>query len=157
MPLAPIVYGLAVLFGLAAPAGLIYGRISLGNYVTDRKQIENETGTPIIGELSYIYSKKPLVVANESNNFAVSQQFRMLRTHLYHLYEQSVTGRVTLLTSSVTGEGKTFVSSNLAITLAYVPRRPYYWTWTFVNPKSPIISVWLKHIRALVIILTEKL
>lgn len=134
-PVAPIVYGMALLLGLAVPGSLIYGRMSLGNYVTNRKQIEDETGAPIIGELSYVYSKKPLVVTDESSHFAVSQQFRMLRTRLYYLCESNPTGRVTLLTSSITGEGKSFVSSNLAITLAYAGKKTILLDMDLRKPK----------------------
>ena len=122
-PIGYMVYGLALLLGLAAPAALIYARISLSNPLTSRMQIENETETPVICELSYVNSKKPLVVSDEKNHFAVSQQFRMLRTNLYRLYEPNAMGRVTLLTSGISGEGKSFVSSNLAITLAYADKK----------------------------------
>jgi capsular exopolysaccharide synthesis family protein len=80
----------------------------------------------------------PLVVADESKNFAVSQQFRMLRTHLSHLNEQGVTGQVTLLTSSITGEGKSFVSSNLAITLAYADKKTILLDMDLRKPKISV-------------------
>jgi len=134
-PIGFMVYGLALLLGLAAPAALIYARISLADPVTNRRQIENETGTPIIGELSYINSKKPLVVSDERNHFAVSQQFRMLRTNLYRLYEPNATSRVTLLTSGISGEGKSFVSSNLAITLAYADKKTIILDMDLRKPK----------------------
>lgn len=137
-PMAPVVYGLALIIGLVVPVGLLYARESFGAYITTRYQIENETGVPILGELAYQDTKTPIVVTGGRNKFAVGEQFRVLRTNLYHLHDTNEKGRVTLVTSSVGGEGKSFVSSNLAVTLAFADRKTVLLEMDLRKPKVSV-------------------
>lgn len=112
----PIIYGIAFFLGILLPAGFIFGRSSLNNRVITGKEIEDATGLSIIGELSY--ATAPSALVNPDNNFIISEDFRKLRTDLNLLKVKSDTGWVTLITSSISNEGKSFVSSNLGYYLA---------------------------------------
>jgi capsular exopolysaccharide synthesis family protein len=138
-PKASIVYGLALILGLGAAAGLIYVRENLNDRVTSRKQIEEETEVPILGELSFQETNEPIVVSAGRSKFAIGEQFRVLRTNLYHLHGSNESGRVTLFTSSVSGEGKSFVSANLAVTLAYASRKTIILEMDLRKPKVSAI------------------
>ncbi len=137
-PIVPVIYGLALILGLAAPVGLLFARESLVTFITNRYQIEDETGVPIIGELSYQDSGDTIVVTEGRSNFAIGEQFRVLRTNLYHLHGNNDSGRVTLFTSSIGGEGKSFVSANLAVTLAYAARKTIIIEMDLRKPKTSI-------------------
>ncbi|MBC7915377.1 MAG: polysaccharide biosynthesis tyrosine autokinase [Pyrinomonadaceae bacterium] len=121
-PKEPLIYGMAFLLGLVLPASFMYGRDKIHNRITNRKEIEDVIGNPILGELSYERSTTPIVALDKSN-FVIGEEFRALRTNLHFLHEKKQSGRVTLLTSSIAGEGKSFVSSNLALTLAASSRK----------------------------------
>ncbi|AMR34046.1 hypothetical protein A0256_22660 [Mucilaginibacter sp. PAMC 26640] len=134
-PKPAIVYAIALLMGLAAPIGLLYARESLNERISNRRQIEDAVKVPILGELSYQEDTTPIVVTQGRGKFAIGEQFRVLRTNLSHLHGNSETGRVTLFTSSIGSEGKSFVSSNLAVTLAYASRKTIILEMDLRKPK----------------------
>ncbi|RFZ85757.1 polysaccharide biosynthesis tyrosine autokinase [Mucilaginibacter terrenus] len=134
-PKPGIVYAIAVLLGLAAPIGLLYARESLNERISNRKQIEDAVNVPILGELSYQEDTTPIVVTEGRGKFVIGEQFRVLRTNLSHLHANNNSGRVTLFTSSVGSEGKSFVSSNLAVTLAYASRKTIILEMDLRKPK----------------------
>jgi capsular exopolysaccharide synthesis family protein len=113
-------FGIALLVGLMFPAGFIYGRDLLRNSVSTRKEVEFMTGLPVIAEFSNI--KLPSAIAFENKNnpdsFPLIEQFRHLRTQLNLLNETQGEGFTVLITSSVANEGKSMISSNLAVSLA---------------------------------------
>ncbi len=137
-PIGVVVYLVALILGLGAAAGILYMRESLNDLITDRKQIEDETEIPILGELAYQDTDKQIVVTEGRSKFAIGEQFRVLRTNLFHLHANNDKGRVTLFTSSVSGEGKSFVSSNLAVTLAYASRKTVLLEMDLRKPKISV-------------------
>jgi capsular exopolysaccharide synthesis family protein len=137
-PIGSIVYALALILGLGVAYGILYLRDSLNELITDRKQLEEETEVPVLGELGYQDTDKQIVVTESRNKFAIGEQFRVLRTNLYHLHGNSESGRVTLFTSSVSGEGKSFVASNLAVTIAYTSRKTVILEMDLRKPKISV-------------------
>lgn len=137
-PKPAIIYILAFVVALAAPAGLIYSRDSFDVRITNRKQIEDVVTIPILGELSYQESSTPIVISQGRGKFAIGEQFRVLRTNLYHVHNTNESGRVTLFTSSTGGEGKSFVSANLAVTLAYASRKSVILEMDLRKPKISV-------------------
>ncbi|MFA6085494.1 GumC family protein [Mucilaginibacter sp.] len=134
-PKPAIIYPLALILGMAGAIGLIYTRETLNERIMHRKQIEDVVSVPVIGELSYQESSTPIVVTEGRGKFAIGEQFRVLRTNLFHLHDNNDSGRVTLFTSSISGEGKSFVSSNLAVTLAYAKRKTIILEMDLRKPK----------------------
>ena len=116
-----IAFAAALLLGIALPAGLIYARNSFTNKITTLQEIKDAIEIPVIAELPFEASQNPIVI--NSSTTAISEQFRTLRTKMHYLFGEKEHGRVTLLTSSVSGEGKSFVSGNLALALAYSDRK----------------------------------
>lgn len=117
----PLTYSLALVVGLLIPAGLLFGKEIFNNKISSTNQI-SQTGAPITAELVYEYAKSPIVF-DSKHRYAIGEQFRALRTNLLYLHGERKTGRVTLVTSSIAGEGKSFVSSNLGVALAASGRR----------------------------------
>jgi len=137
-PIAPIVYLIGLILGLGAAAGILYLREAFNDLITSRRQIENETEISILGELAYQDTNQQIVVSEGRSKFAIGEQFRVLRTNLFHLHDNNDPGRVTLFTSSVSGEGKSFVSSNLAVTLAYAQRKTIILEMDLRKPKVSV-------------------
>ncbi len=114
--------GIALLFGFLVPVGLIYGREALRNRVMTRQDIEARTSAPIMCELMNGANQDQIVVLSR-DSYAVGEQLRALRTNLLNAYHKKGTGKVTLFTSSISGEGKSFVASNIAASLAASGRK----------------------------------
>jgi len=114
----PFIVALAL--GLLIPAGLIYLRDTIKNQITNRRTIEKTLAIPITGELEEIKLRSPIVTdaVNDKVNFMLVEQFRSLRTQLHYLHDNESKGRVTLIASSVAGEGRSFIASNLGVALA---------------------------------------
>ncbi len=108
---------------LAAFAPFILGFLvvslkdSMNSKVLYRKDIESLTKFPIIGELMFEKLEEPIVTKNAQRSF-LQEQFRQIRAALK--YQGNPKGNVKriLVTSSIKGEGKSFVSSNLAVSIA---------------------------------------
>lgn len=117
-----VALALALFLGLAVPFGIIFLRNNLNNTVIDIHDIKGVLDTPVIGELS-LEKSKDLVSEKTAGTSVVSDQLRTLRTNLYSLYGDKKRGRVTLITSSIPDEGKSFISNNLGLTLAQIARK----------------------------------
>jgi tyrosine-protein kinase Etk/Wzc len=116
------IFALAVLIGLILPGALIYLRSNFNGKVTDIQDLKAILDFPILSEIAQNNSSKSLVISADRAN-ETSEQFRALRTRISHLYGEKKSGRVTLVTSSMPGEGKSFISTNLASALASVGRK----------------------------------
>ncbi|MGZ3778187.1 MAG: GumC family protein, partial [Mucilaginibacter sp.] len=112
----------AIAFGFLFPIGLIYGRNSIKNAITHSREISRGTDIPVLCELSFEKTKAPIVV-HDRGKFAIAEEFRTLRTKLHYLHGKTDKGRVTLITSSISSEGKSFISTNLAVAIAASGRK----------------------------------
>ena len=115
------IYLIAVLLGLGIPFGVIYIRELLNNKVQVQQDITEVTPTPIIGQIAHNISKRSVVVSNTSRS-PIAEMFRLVRTNLYF----AAMGKkklVLLVTSGMSGEGKTFFSINLGASLAITGQR----------------------------------
>ena len=141
----PVILALSFLIGLIIPAGLIYAKDSVNNRITTRKEIETAVDIPILTELTFVKTDNALVVLDRSN-FEIGEQFRSLRTNLHFLHGAKKTGRVTLLTSSISGEGKSFAGANLGAALAVSGRRTVILELDLRKPKiSGIFNLTARH------------
>lgn len=107
---------LAILIGLIVPISIILLKDFFNNKITDRQQIEAVTTVPVIGELSFVKGKKILLIDSKSRS-AVAEQFRILRTNLSYV-NNNKKPKCIMVSSFISGEGKSFVSINLASTLS---------------------------------------
>ena len=134
-PRIPLILSIALLLGLGLPFLVIYFRNSFNNKITSKRDIENAMNITILGELSYDDLSKDIVVLDNKHQM-VGEQFRALRTNMHYLHNNKKgRGRVTLLTSSVSGEGKSFVSSNIAASLALSGRKTVILEMDLRKPK----------------------
>lgn len=117
-PKKPLVYLGALILGLLIPFLIIYIIIILNNKVKSTHDLEKLTGgKPVIGEIpSLVKGEAELVGVNDLSPLA--EAFRILITNIGFMLPKKQEGKVIFVTSTVKGEGKTFVSVNLALTLA---------------------------------------
>ncbi len=135
MPVSPkkkFVYLSAVLAAMAAAIGLILLKESTNRKVMFRQDIENLTGIPIIGEITSERSKDPVVIQEDKKTF-IAEQFRRLRNSLGYIGINSKRKRI-LVTSAISGEGKSFIATNLAISLALTGKRVVLVDFDLNNP-----------------------
>jgi capsular exopolysaccharide synthesis family protein len=120
-PKTKFIYAAAVLLALAFAVGLIWMYENFKGTILYRQEIESYTSIPVIGEVMYQRSKEPLVIGDGKRTF-IAEQFRNLRTTLPYIGLSG--GRKRLqVTSSVSGEGKSFIAANLAIGLAMTGKK----------------------------------
>lgn len=111
-----IIYVMALSLGLFIGAGFVAIREMLTPKILFRSEIESYTTIPVSAEVTRVNEPKPLVV-NDSKYLFISEQFRQLRTAI-GLYGKIQTKRKILVTSHIPAEGKSFISANLALSLA---------------------------------------
>lgn len=102
----------SVLIGLAIPGLFILLKEALNDRVNTRSDIERATDGPILGEIGHSKADQTLVVGKTKRTL-IAEQFRLLRTNLQYIVGKKE--RLTILvTSSFGGEGKSFISTNMA-------------------------------------------
>lgn len=120
-PKRMVVYLFGLVAGLVIPLGLMYVKDLLNDKIQTKEDIIRITQVPIIGEISHDEGNDNMVVANSSRS-AISEQFRALRTNLSFFFKNN-DEKVILLTSSMSGEGKSFVAINLGQILALTGKK----------------------------------
>lgn len=128
-PLSPnklMVIAVALFFGLAIPALYLYVKSLLSNKFDSIDALSRLTPLPIIGEICHSRGAKdePIVVS-ETSTRPIAELFRLLRSNLHFVLPVNSLseGQVAIVTSSCSGEGKTFVSMNVAESLALMDKK----------------------------------
>lgn len=125
MPISPkkvIIYLVALLLGLGIPIGIIYVYFLLDTKIHSKKDVQAiVTEIPVLAEIPHIPGQDKLVKYLDRS--VLSEAFRMLRTNLSFLIQDEHKPQVLFTTSTIKGEGKTFVSMNLAITLSTLNKK----------------------------------
>lgn len=112
---------LAFILGLFFPALGILLIDYLNNKVIDKKDIERGTKAPIIGMISHNSLKTELPVAEQPGS-TLAESFRSVRTNLKY-FVKDISNPVIAISSTVTSEGKTFISANLATILSTLGKK----------------------------------
>ena len=123
-PLSPkpnMIYMIALVLGVGMPVGVIF-LIGLTKFkIEGRGDVEKLTRLPIVGDVPLTNEKAGSIAVFENQNTLMSETFRHIRTNLQFMLENDQ--KVILVTSTVSGEGKSFISSNLAISLSLLGKR----------------------------------
>lgn len=116
------VYLIALLIGLGIPITIIYIIDLLHYKVRTINDIEFLSKIPIVAELPIKGKKQGNIVVEAKKNDVIIEAFRNLRTNLKFSGINHLQNNI-LITSSMPGEGKTFVSINLAISLSLLEKK----------------------------------
>jgi capsular exopolysaccharide synthesis family protein len=109
-------YGLAFGLGFFIPLLVLFAYHYLNNRIMDQIQLKNSLRIPLLGTIGLSNKETNMIVA-EHPKAMVSESFRSLRSALFYIASEKKCKKI-LVTSSVSGEGKTFVSLNLAAAMA---------------------------------------
>lgn len=123
-PRKKIILLLALILGCCIPIGIIEIWNLLDNKIRGRKEYQKLVKAPFIGQLAFNKDKQPVAISENSNDMP-AELFRMLRNNIRFMHhDKSKTGgEVILVTSSIDGEGKSFVAINTALSFALLGKR----------------------------------
>lgn len=125
-PISPnkkIIYMAAFVLGLGIPIAIIYILNLLSYRIEGRADVERLTNVSIIGDVPLNDSEdKHAIAVRENDNDIMAETFRSLRTNLLFILGDP-DKKVVLVTSTMSGEGKTFIASNLAVSLALLGKK----------------------------------
>jgi tyrosine-protein kinase Etk/Wzc len=139
-PKKKLIYMIAVVGALGFCVAIITLKDMFTGKIKYRTEIEKMTSIPIIGEIAFDKSKTPLVIEKGTRSF-VAEEFRKLRISLSFLGIDSSHKKL-LLTSSVSGEGKSFIAANLAVSLSLTGKKVVLVDLDLNNPSlSKILNV----------------
>lgn len=118
-----LILAAAFLLGLLIPGGYIFGRRSLFPKFKDQEDLERMTKVPILGEIcTYDKGSHDDIVVGQNVSSSIAELFRLLRNNINFIRGENPI-KVILLTSAISGEGKTFVATNLALTYALAGKK----------------------------------
>ena len=125
-PVSPrkmLILAAALMFGLGLPAGIIFLKRSLFPSFSTQEDLEHLTNVPVLGEIcSRSKESKGEIVVGENVTTPEAELFRLMRNNI-SFTRAGAESRVIMVTSAVSGEGKTFITANLAMTYALMKKR----------------------------------
>lgn len=124
---------MAIFLGLVIPIGIIYVKELLNDKVGSRPDITRITDAPIFGEIGHSQDKEVLMVRKNKRD-VVSEQFRMVRTNIQYMISNT-SKPVILVTSTFSGEGKSFVSINTGAVMALAGKKTVVLEFDIRKPK----------------------
>ena len=127
IPVSPrrsIIYLAALVLGIAIPVVVIF-LIDLTKFkIEGRADVEKLTSVPVVGDIPLTDEKNAKdgsIAVFENQNNLMSETFRNIRTNIQFMLQNDK--KVILVTSTVSGEGKSFTSANLAISLSLLGKK----------------------------------
>jgi len=109
-------YAIALILGLLIPMVFVYFKEFLNDVISDGMTLGRITQIPVIGIIGFNKLEDTMVVLEKPKSL-ISESFRAIRTNLKYIGAEGKQ-KVTLITSSIGGEGKTFCAKNLSYVIA---------------------------------------
>lgn len=113
---------ICLFFGLMIPAGLLYLYKLFNDKIDDVKEYEQRFKAPVLGQIVE-NSRHAHIAIREGESTVSAELFRLIRTNLRFMLPAETKAPVILVTSSINGEGKSYVSSNTALSLALLGKK----------------------------------
>jgi tyrosine-protein kinase Etk/Wzc len=124
---------IALIIGLIIPSLIVFIMELLDDKIKTREDIEKLTNATILGEVGHSAEESTLIVTPKSRGF-VAEQFRIIRSNLQYVVTQTP-NPVILVTSSFSGEGKSFISTNLGAVIALAGKKTIILEFDIRKPK----------------------
>jgi capsular exopolysaccharide synthesis family protein len=113
---------LCLFLGICIPAGILYVYMFFNNKINDVKEFEQRIKAPMLGQLVR-NSRNTHIAIHEGETSVSAELFRLIRTNLRFMLPAEVKSPVILVTSCINGDGKSYVSSNIALSLAILGKK----------------------------------
>jgi tyrosine-protein kinase Etk/Wzc len=127
-------YLIAILFGVGLPFSYLIIRKALNNKIESQENIERITNVPVLGKIMHSHKKNNNVVF-EFPKSPIAESYRVLRTNLDFAMKGG-THKVIMVTSCITGEGKSFNAMNIAMSYAQLGRKTILLDFDLRKPTS---------------------
>ena len=117
IPISPkpkLIFLGAILLGLILPTGFIYIRDILDTKIKSKKEIQS-LGIPYLGDIP-IYERGDKIAVKQGDRSSTTEAFRMLKTNISFMKNKDKDVKTIFITSTLSKEGKSFVSLNLSST-----------------------------------------
>jgi tyrosine-protein kinase Etk/Wzc len=119
LPISPnpkSIYIISIFFGILIPGIWITAKDLLNDKINSKKDVKKLSDIPILGSITHNNKGTNLVVQNHPKS-AISESLRTIRTNIQYLSSDKEQ-KVICVSSSISGEGKSFCSMNLSSILA---------------------------------------
>ncbi|TPG65540.1 GumC family protein [Hymenobacter nivis] len=120
-PQKPAVLLIGLMLGLGLPFAFVYIKDMMNDKVQLRRDVEWATSAPILGELVHSKSQEAVVMSKD-NRSPLAEMFRLIRAN-FQFATTGKTNKVILITSSMSGEGKSFFSLNMCASLVLANKK----------------------------------
>jgi tyrosine-protein kinase Etk/Wzc len=114
-------YMMALVFGLFLPMLGIFLIDYFNDKVIDKRDVEKKTRVPVIGYIGHSDGHSQMPVVNKPGS-SLAESFRAVRTSLKYFSNENQVPVITI-TSTISSEGKTFISMNLAAIIAMLGKK----------------------------------
>ncbi|MEZ5016873.1 MAG: polysaccharide biosynthesis tyrosine autokinase [Flavipsychrobacter sp.] len=136
-PVSNSIYVMMILLGLLVPGTFIVARELMNNSIINDNDIEAITDIPVLGSVGRVEeatNRDNTIVVGPHIRTGVAEQFRLIRANLEFM-ASAKDSRVFMITSSSSGEGKSFISINLGVTMTLAKRRVVIMEFDLRKPK----------------------
>lgn len=119
-PVSPkklFIYAVILFLFLAMGLAWVVGKELLNSKILFRSELESRTDIPVLGELAFVDRPQEDLLITKHNDIFIADQFRQILSYL-GTYDFQKSVQTIMVSSSIAGEGKSYVSANLAISVA---------------------------------------
>ncbi|MFM2139581.1 MAG: hypothetical protein RJA57_1888 [Bacteroidota bacterium] len=124
---------LAIVAGLALPALFIFLSELMNDKILTREDVSKITTAPILGEIGHSHHRDVLIM-HARNRTMIAEQFRIIRSNMQYVVEKAERFTV-MVTSTFSGEGKSFASTNIGAVMAISGRKTVILEFDIRKPK----------------------
>ncbi len=117
-PKQPFNYLIAMMLGVIVPMLYVLTKETLNNKIQTVEEIEKAYKIPVLGVIGKNRNDKDRLIVNRKPNSTIAESFRALRSNIQFLFNQNQKSKTIVVTSSVSGEGKTLCAENMATVFA---------------------------------------
>ncbi|MCK4562864.1 MAG: polysaccharide biosynthesis tyrosine autokinase, partial [Flavobacteriaceae bacterium] len=117
-PKQPFNYLIALMLGTILPMLYVLTKETLNNKIQTVEEIEKAYKIPVLGVIGKNRYDKDRLVVHRKPNSTIAESFRALRSNIQFLFNKKSKSKTIVITSSVSGEGKTLCAENMATVFA---------------------------------------
>jgi len=131
-------YIIALIMGFTLPIMILVIKMFFKTTISEQEEIEHMTNATILGKVFHYNNRKDMNVFESSLGNNIAENFRSIRTNLNFALGGGQSAKTILVSSCVSGEGKTFSALNIAAAYAQIAKRTVLINFDLRNSQSQI-------------------